>query len=248
MQYRASFLLHLAGTFSSTLVELLAVLILFQTFGELAGWQVGEVAFLYGLVSVAFSLADMLGEGFDEVSTLVRTGQFDRVLTRPLPPFVQVMASQFPLRRLGRLVQGVLAICLAQRWGELEWTLLRVLVFVSAIGTTALIFLAVLIMGAALCFWTIERTEVQNVFTYGGTELASYPVHIYSRWLRWVFLYMMPLGLTTYYPAIYVLGKPDPLGLPGWVQFASPLVAAVFFTASLWMWRFGLNHYKSTGS
>ncbi len=248
MQYRASFLLQLFSTFSSTLVELLAILILFRTFGELGGWKVGEVAFLYGLVSIAFSFADMLGEGFERLSTQVRSGEFDRVLTRPLSPFMQIMASEFPLRRLGRVMQGILAVGLAQHWGELEWTPLRALVFGSAILTTALVFFSVLVIGAALCFWTVEGTEVQNVFTYGGTELASYPMHIYNRWLRLTFLFVMPLGITTYYPSLYILDKPDPLGLPIWVQFVAPVVAGAFFSASLLIWRLGTNHYQSTGS
>ena len=90
--------------------------------------------------------------------------------------------------------------------------------------------------------------EVQNIFTYGGTELASYPLHIYNRWLQGAFLYFVPLALTSYYPALYVLGKPDPLGLPRILQFLAPLVAALFFAAGLVVWRLGLRHYQSTGS
>lgn len=248
MQYRVSFLLQLAGAASATFTELLAVLILFRTFGQLAGWSVGDVAVLYGVVAVAFGLAEMAGDGFEDISTLIRMGQFDRVLTRPIPPFVQVMASQFPLRRLGRVAQGVFALWLGQHWLHLDWTPSRALVLASAILSTAAVFVAIFVIGAALCFWTVERTEAQNVFTYGGTELSSYPVHIYSPWLRAVFLYVVPLGLTTYYPALYVLSKPDPLGLPGWVQLASPLIAAGFFAVGMLVWRAGLNHYQSTGS
>ncbi len=248
MQYRASFLLGLAGVFSTTFVELLAVLILFRTFGQMAGWQAGEVALLYGIVAVAFGLSEMAGDGFEDISSLIRTGQFDRVLTRPVPPFVQIMASQFPLKRLGRIAQGVFALALAQRWLGLDWTPGRALVLLSAILSTAVVFVGIFVIGAALCFWTVERTEAQNVFTYGGTELASYPVHIYNPWLRGVFLYVVPLALTTYYPALYLLRKPDPLGLPGWLQLTSPLVALAFFAAGLLAWRAGLNHYQSTGS
>ncbi len=86
------------------------------------------------------------------------------------------------------------------------------------------------------------------MFTYGGTELASYPMHIYNRWLRLTFLFVMPLGITTYYPSLYILDKPDPLGLPVWVQFVAPVVAGAFFSASLLIWRLGTNHYQSTGS
>lgn len=248
MQYRVSFLLLLASNFTTTFAELIAVLILFGTFGEMAGWRVGEVAFLYGLVSIALALAELFGDGFDEVAAMIRLGQFDRVLTRPVPAFVQVMSTQFPLRQLGRLSQGALALGLAQAWVGIAWTPARALVFLSALLATALVFFTVVVVGAAVCFWTTERTEAQNVFTYGGAELGSYPLHIYSPWLRAVFLYFVPLALTSYYPALFILGKPDPLGLPDWLPFTALPAGFLFFALGLLAWRAGLNHYQSTGS
>ena len=248
LQYRASFLLQAASSFTSTFVELLTIVILFRTFHDLAGWRVGEVALLYGLVSIAFGLSEMLGSGFDEASQLIRTGEFDRVLTRPVAPFVQVLAADIQLRRIGRIAQGIVAVALANRWLDLAWTLPKGLVFLSAVLSSSTVFFTVLLVGAAICFWTVESSEVQNIFTYGGTELASYPLHIYNRWLQGAFLYFVPLALTSYYPALYVLGKPDPLGLPSILQFLAPLVAALFFAVGLVVWRLGLRHYQSTGS
>ncbi len=248
LQYRVSFLLQAASSFTSTFVELLTIVILFGTFQDLAGWRVGEVAFLYGLVSVAFGLTEMFGEGFDHVDQLVRTGEFDRVLTRPVSPFLQVLATEVQLRRIGRIAQGALAVALAHRWLGIAWSWPKALVFLSAVLSSSIVFFTVLLIGAAICFWTVESSEVQNIFTYGGTELASYPLHIYNRWLQGAFLYLVPLALTSYYPALYVLGKPDPLGLPGVLRFVAPAVAALFFAAGLLVWRLGLRHYQSTGS
>ena len=248
VQYRVSFLLQAFSSFTSTFVDMLAIFILFGTFHDLAGWRVGEVALLYGLVSIAFGLTEMFGEGFEHVDQLVRAGEFDRLLVRPVAPFVQVLAGEVQLRRVGRIAQGVVAVALAQRWLHLAWTLPKALVFLAAIPSSTLVFFTVLLVGAAICFWTIESSEAQNIFTYGGTELASYPLQIYSRWIQGVFLYVVPLALTSYYPALYVLGKPDPFGLPAALPFLAPLVAAGFFAAGLGVWELGLRHYQSTGS
>jgi len=181
MQYRVSFLLQFLGSFSTVFAELLAVLILFRTFGEMAGWRVGEVALLYSLVAIGFGISELASEGFDDVSVLIKMGDFDRVLTRPVPAFVQVMSSQFPLRRLGRIAHGLVALWLAHWWLTPAWSRMDVLLFLLALLGTAVVFFSIVLIGAAICFWTTERTEVQNVFTYGGTELVSYPMHIYNR-------------------------------------------------------------------
>ena len=248
LQYRASFLLQIGATFVSLFAEFVAILILFNTFPDLAGWSVGEIALLYGLVSIALGLVDMFGSGFEHVSALVKSGEFDRLLVRPVSPFLQVLASEVQLRRLGRICQGLVTLGLATRWVDIAWTPQHLGIALGAILSTAVVFLTVWVISAATCFWTIEQSEVQNIFTYGGAELASYPLHIYNRAMQFVFLYIVPLGLTTYYPALIILGKPDPLGLPRALGLLAPATAAIFFVIGLGIWRLGLRHYQGTGS
>jgi ABC-2 type transport system permease protein len=51
-----------------------------------------------------------------------------------------------------------------------------------------------------------------------------------------------------YQPALALLGRADPLGLPAWAGFVSPLVALVAAGAAAVGWRAGIRHYRSTGS
>lgn len=248
LQYRASFFLQLAATFVSLFGEFVAILILFGVFPDLAGWRVGEIALLYGIVSIALGLTDMFCSGFERVSALIKSGEFDRYLTRPVSPFVQVLASELQLRRLGRIAQGLLVIGLGTRWVGIAWTAGHLAIGAAAVLSSAVVFLTVWVISAAISFWTIEQSEVQNVFVYGGVELGSYPIHIYGRALQFLFLYLVPLGLTSYYPALAILDKPDPLGLPRAVGLLAPVTAAAFLALGLAIWRLGLRHYQGTGS
>ena len=56
MQYKVSFVLDVVSRFLVNGLELAAIFILFNRFSSLGGWSVGEVAFLYGLVTVSFAL------------------------------------------------------------------------------------------------------------------------------------------------------------------------------------------------
>ncbi len=58
----------------------------------------------------------------------------------------------------------------------------------------------------------------------------------------------VPAGVRQLVPLLYILGRPDPLGLPEWVQFASPVAALVLLAAAALVWRTGVRHYTSTGS
>ena len=87
------------------------------------------------------------------------------------------------------------------------------------------IFAAIWVIGAAITFWTVETSEVTNVFTYGGEALVSYPMPIYAEGIRRFFTYVVPLVFVSYLPSLYILEKPDPLGLPPVLQLCSPIVA-----------------------
>ena len=58
----------------------------------------------------------------------------------------------------------------------------------------------------------------------------------------------MPAILLTYYPALYILGKPDPLGFPAIAPLLSPVAGFGTLAVALGFWRFGLRHYESTGT
>jgi ABC-2 type transport system permease protein len=228
--------------------DLLAILILFNYFGELAGWGVGEVALLYGLVTVAFGLSETVAAGFDVFPRAVQQGEFDRVLLRPVSSFVQILAADFQLRRLGRVAQGSLALVLAVVWTPVAWTPLKLLYVAVVLVSGFVMFSALLVLGAVLCFWTVQSIEIINTVTYGGTEMASYPLPIYHELLQRFFTFVVPLALASYFPALYLLDRPELQYLPGWLPGATPMAAAVLALVAWQAWRIGVRHYQSTGS
>lgn len=249
MQYKMSFWLELLGFVLVTGLEFAVVAILFARIPALAGWNIAEVALLYGLTSTAFSLAEMAGRGFDApFELMMQRGTFDIVLIRPLGSFFQVLASEFQLRRLGRTIQGLAVLGFAFARLDIDWSLARLAVLPISLISGSIIYLALIVIGATLCFWTIKTPEVINVFTFGGETVTSYPLSIYSRPLRIVFLGLVPLGIANYPAALLLLGRSDPHGLPAGLAWAAPLVAALFFAAALAFWRLGVSKYQSSGS
>src|SRR6476469_1272073 len=68
MQYKASLIIDVISRFLINGLELAAIFILFNRFSSLAGWSVGEIAFLYGLVTVSFALHEVVAQSFEDFS------------------------------------------------------------------------------------------------------------------------------------------------------------------------------------
>ncbi|MEZ4708472.1 MAG: ABC-2 family transporter protein [Caldilineaceae bacterium] len=250
MQYRLSFVLEMLSTGITLSLFFISIALVLQRFGALGGWSLGEVAFLWGSVETSFGLMDMIFSGFDPQSfgQRIRLGAFDQLLLRPVNITIQVLGSEFVLRRLGRILQGVAILGIAFVLTDIQWTVAKVLYLPLVIGGMICFFGGLFIIGSTITFWTIESIEAMNIFTYGGSEMCSYPMHIYPWWLRTLFTYIVPGIFLNYYPAIYFLDKPDPLGMTKLAPFLSPFVGAGVLSVALAFWRFGIRHYQSTGS
>jgi ABC-2 type transport system permease protein len=247
LQYRASFVLDVAGTFLISFLDFLAVLVLFHNVPLLAGWSVHEVAFLYATSSVAFAFADLFIGHMDTLGQRLRMGTFDVLLVRPRGALFQLVSSDLTLRRVGRALQGLVVLVYAVWGADIPWDVGRAAMLVAMIPTGFVLFSAVWVAGMCVIFWTTEGGEFTNAFTYGGQFLTQYPIDIYSEWMRRFLAYLIPMAFVSYFPALYVLDKEDPLGLPRFLEFSSPLVAvAAAFAASL-IWRAAVRHYRSAG-
>lgn len=250
MQFRGQFLFSVAGNFAAVFLEFAAIALLFERFDSVRGWSLGEVAFLYGLVEISFGLMDLVFSGFDPgfFGRQVRRGALDQLLLRPVNLTVQILGSDFALRRLAKTAVGIGIFRFALSQTDITWTAAKLAYLPVVILGMILFFGAFFIMGSVLTFWTVESTEIVNVLTYGGSHLSSFPMHIYQRWLRRLFTFVIPAAFINYYPSLYFLDRTDPFGLPGWTTWLAPAVGAGFFLLSLLLWRVGLRHYTSTGS
>jgi ABC-2 type transport system permease protein len=248
LQYRLSFVLNLVGAALISFLDFAAILILFEQIDALGGWTVSEVAVLYAISSLSFALVDLTIGHLDLLPQMIREGDFDLVLVRPLGSLFQVVASDFALRRLGKFAQGLAVLAVAVAQLDLDWTPARAGMLLLAVVAGAAIFAGVWVGLATVAFWLVDSIEVANAFTYGGNFVAQYPVNILGPWLRRLVLFVVPVAFVSYFPALYVLGKEDPLGLPEALQFASPLVAVATCVAGALLWRTAVRRYRSVGA
>ncbi|MFF9769770.1 ABC transporter permease [Streptomyces sp. NPDC014636] len=248
MAYRASFIMTTFGNFAATFLDFVTIMLMFSRVDALGGYPLPEVAFLYGLSGVSFGLADLMIGSMDRLGRRLRDGTLDTLLVRPAPVLAQVAADRFALRRLGRVTQGALVLGWSLTRVDIDWTVDRLLLLPVTVVSGCGIFCAVFVAGAAFQFVAQDASEVQNAFTYGGTTLLQYPPTVFAKELVRGVTFVLPLAFVNWLPATHMLGRPYPLGLPEWLAWAPPLVAAGCCALAGLAWRAGLRSYRSTGS
>jgi ABC-2 type transport system permease protein len=249
LQYRASFIMQVAGRLVMHGLEVVVIVALFSRFGSIQGWRMAEVLLLYGIVHISFAIAEGIARGFDIFSQLVKSGDFDMLLLRPRSTVLQVAVREFQLLRIGRLAQGLAVLVWGMMTVGITWHWYQGLILLSAMAGATCMFYALFVLQATASFWTIESLEFMNMFTYGGVQVAQYPLEIYQKEFQRFFIFIIPLGCVTYFPVVALLGREDAVfHSPVWLQCAAPMMGVLFLAISLRVWEFGVRHYRSTGS
>jgi ABC-2 type transport system permease protein len=246
--YRVSFAVDTIGGTLVTFMDLLTVLVLFRVTRELAGFPFHAALLMAALAGLAFASADILVGTIDGLRTYIRGGRLDSVLVRPLGVLGQLAVTDFQIRRIGRIVQGVVVLVIALRLAHVGATAPNLALVVLAWLGGTVFFCAVFVIGGTIAFWWIDSGEFANGFTYGGRDFTTYPVTIYGSFFRRAFAQGLGFAFVAYYPALALLRRPDPLGLPAWTGWLSPLVAALAAAVAALVWRVGVRQYRSTGS
>jgi len=236
-QYRLSFAVDAVGTSFGVLLDVVSVLVFFRVTRSLAGFPFREAFLMASLATFGFALADLVAGNVDLLRFNVRTGRLDALLVLDFAP-----------RRLGRVVESLVVYAVGLGYAGVGWSPARALLAVLAPLSGGVLYGALFVAFGSVAFWWIESAEFANGFTYGGRDFAAYPLTVYSGLFRRLFGYGLGFAFVSYYPALALLGRADPLHGPDWLGWCAPLVAVAAALAAGGVWRLGVRHYRSTGS
>ena len=221
------------------------IYLLFERFGNIKGWTMYEVFMCFAIVGTCFSIATCVARGFDVFENMIKNAEFDRILVRPRGTVLQILGSNFDLKRTGHLLQSVIVLIIAITYADIKWDIIRIIMIMNMLLGGCLIFSGVYMLQAAAAFWTIETLEAANILTHGVKEHASYPLDVYPKWITIIFTFIIPFGTINYLPLQYLLGKIDG---PGLFYAVLPLLGGSFILPGIFAWRAGVRRYSSAGS
>ena len=247
LQYRTSFGIELVSSIGVGVVELAEVYVMFHNVPLLGGLDFSAALLVFGLSNLAFSIADLVTGHLDEINDWLRLGTFDVLLLRPLPVLAQLVLADVTLKRIGRGLLALAVLGLALTRVHVTWTSAHVVLLLLTPLTGALIFSALFCSAAALQFHLVDGGEFANAFTYGGSYAAQYSTAVYAVPLRVFYTFVIPTAFTAYLPALTLLDRTGPDGVPtwfGWLTLPASLLAGA---AALALWRSGVRHYQGGG-
>ena len=219
--------------------------------GQINGWNFPQVVFLYGLGLISHGFEDMFFIQNRWIETYILRGEFDRLLLRPLGVFFLFNTNTFNMVGFYDIIPGLIMFVYA--CGLLQFALTPLAFMYILIITVSGTFIraALLIISGSVAFWTKKSQVLVDTDLVLMDRTTSYPLTIYPKWFQWLFTFVIPLAFINFYPVSGMLDISLGAGLPIAPDMVlwSPVAAALFFTAAMALFKFGLKHkYESSGS
>lgn len=244
MEYKADFLLGAVGLLLTQAFQLAFLGIIFSGIPALIGWSFQEILFIYGFSLIAKTLDHLFTDNLWMVGyRIIRKGEFDKYLTRPINTLYHVIAENFCVDAFGELLTCILllAYSIPSLNMPFYWYTIPLWIVVAVFAT--LIYTSLKIMTAAISFWTKASGHITHML-YMTNDFSKYPVSIYNKFVQTVITYVIPFAFTAYFPASYFLTGKDP-----WFCIGGTVIAGtVLFALALFIWHKGLSAYESAGS
>ncbi|WP_162532961.1 ABC-2 family transporter protein [Carnobacterium divergens] len=244
MEYKNDFLIGIVSVIIVQATNLMFLNIIFSNIPTLGGWSFQQILFIYGFSLIPKGIDHLF---FDNLWALgyfiIRKGEFDKYLTRPLSPLFQILVEKFQLDALGELFIGLVFIVASKNFVKVEWNFFNLCIIVLSVIFSTLIYTSIKIATSALAFW-IKRSGNITFMFYMLNDFAKYPTTIYNGVIRAVITYIVPFAFTAYYPASYFLTGENIIFNIGGLF----LISSIFLASSIFIWQKGLIVYESAGS
>lgn len=218
--------------------------VLFANANTLAGWNFYQVLFLYAFAKIIISIHSGWTKGglAELASEMIRRGDFDFYLIKPVNPMVLVSISKPRIYNFIAVLFEV-GLCLyALVAGGISVGLTNFIWFVvlAFLGLILYYFLSVLTVVPA--FWFVRLWALQDLMNRLG-QMMRYPAGVFPPFIRNIFMTAFPIIAISYLP-VQTLFYPPKIGYIIYI-----LILTVFFGfLTNLIWKMGQKRYSSASS
>ncbi len=247
MQYRSDFALTAIAAIFYEAVSLAFVGVIVHAFGSIGGWGLAEVGFIYGIRSMGHALHGVVSGQLWSTDWIVRGGEFDRYLLRPINPLIQLLTHRFQVTAVGDIVFGAVVLSVTAVATGIDWTAWSIAYLIAAVIGSAFVESAVMLSIASLAFRLLAATSILSVADSVFVTFGPYPLSVLPRAVSYLLTFVVPLAFAAFFPAAILLGRTGDLFVPVWLAAASPVVGLLLYAGAVVFFHRQIRHYTSPG-
>jgi viologen exporter family transport system permease protein len=247
LQYRNNLLINVLGGLCYQGVGLAFIWAVIDRFGHIGGWNLNEIAFLYGLRLTAHGLWVVPGHQLIFVDEVVVEGEYERYLLRPASPLLQLLTRRIRPIALGDLGGGIVLLVLAAWHAQVDWSPEAIAFLLLAVVGGAMVEASLQLAASGLVFRLLQTMALKNFIDGIFNEFGNYPLKIFGPVTRFGLTFVFPLAFVAYLPSTVLLHRADELSVPARLAWGSPLAGALLLFVAYRFWIRQSRYFQGSG-
>ena len=245
LTYKADVIIGIIAFLVTQVFALATLVILISTVPSIDGYNIYQIGFLFGLSNMAVGIDHLFTDRLWNVAYWeVKQGKLDNMMLRPVPLLFQVLASEIQLEAFGEIIVAIALIVLCGLKIDITLTFGSVTLVILGIICAAIIITSFKLLIAGLAF-IFKRSGPLLQIVYNFSNYAKYPLTIFPAFIRYILLFVIPLGLCIFVPFDNLFnGNLNEL-IAGLVILG---ISIIFCSFSILIWSRCVRRYESTGS
>jgi ABC-2 type transport system permease protein len=207
---------------------------------SLSGYNTNQVIFFFLTFNVIDVFAQFLFREVYRFRSLLISGDFDLVLTKPMSPLFRVLMGGADIIDLVTIPPLLFAVVYVGRL--LNPTIPHATIYILLVLNGLIIATAFHILVISMGILTLEIDHTIMIYR-DVVNLGKLPVDIYRQPLRSLLTYFIPVGIMVTLPARYLMGLASLRGV-----FISFFLGALLLFLSIRFWKVALKSYTSASS
>jgi ABC-2 type transport system permease protein len=242
LEFRANFFAKVLQNAIWIFFFLMVLLVIYRNTDSVAGWNRGDAFILAATVFLMNSVFTGFFFSMNEIPQHVRQGTLDFIITKPVDTQFWISIRKFEFGQIGTFVAGTIMVVVGVTTAHIHPSPIQWLGYVLLVLASLTIFYSFNLILMTTGIWLVR---VDNLWVLGETmtQIARYPIDIYSAGLQRILIYFVPLAFIATIPASQLKSGFDPI----MVGLGLTWAAGAFVVARLF-WRFALRHYTSASS
>ena len=248
VEYPSSIIGWLISNPIQFLVGFATIRFVVQEFGQINGWDYGQLAVLYGLSVISHALSMIFFVQGWFMGHYVIEGEFDRFLTRPMSVLYQFFFTQINIFGITDLIPGIVVFIYGCCKIHFAWSVAKVLLVLGMLAGATLIRGGIYILLGTSSFFTRSANDFGQYTQEIFDKTTMYPISMYPESLQFILTYCIPIGWVSFYPVSSMLGIGEKTtGFAGTVGLTLVVGLVVMLVAGLFF-KYGLKKYESAGN
>jgi len=221
MAYRMQYLFWFLNYVLQVIMTFIFITIIYQVSNGIGGWSYPQMLLLSATTLIVIGMAKYFID-ISWVSQGLMNGNFDTLLTKPMPDYLTFFTSTNSSGAFGGIISGIVLFAYAA--SQLSFNILNVVdfaVMISLGSVVAILFVMVAIIGSYSFFkgggWV---NWMFNIIS----NITKYPLSIYGIAGSLIFTFVIPIGFANYYPVEALSGKISTMEIAVLIVFSLTMI------------------------